>query len=137
MIPHWVKPYIGLPFRLTGRDRRGIDCYGLVALVYQEVLCVTLPDFIGRYEDARDQTRSHLFLEGCADNCWTPCERPSMFNVVVLDAHGLPAHCGIVVNDRQMLHITDAAGSCVERFDGPMWSSRIHGFYRYRAADNE
>ena len=28
--------YVGLPWRIGGRDRRGLDCFGLVRLVLAE-----------------------------------------------------------------------------------------------------
>lgn len=30
--PDWVAPYIGLPWKMLGRSREGLDCYGLVRL---------------------------------------------------------------------------------------------------------
>lgn len=44
---HWARQYIGLPFVLGGRTKEGLDCWGLVKVVYQEVKGIELPDFAG------------------------------------------------------------------------------------------
>jgi len=48
---NWATKYIGLPFLLGGRSREGLDCWGLVQLVYQEELNESLPVFPGIAEE--------------------------------------------------------------------------------------
>jgi cell wall-associated NlpC family hydrolase len=38
------KSLIGIPWKLGGRDRNGIDCLGLVILAERELFGVTIPD---------------------------------------------------------------------------------------------
>ena len=45
----WTDDYIGIPFLPDGRDRDGLDCYGLVCLVYRDRLGVDLPGIRGIY----------------------------------------------------------------------------------------
>ena len=35
-LPDWVSAYVGLPFKEGGRNRYGLDCYGLLRLVINE-----------------------------------------------------------------------------------------------------
>lgn len=42
----FVNGYIGLHYEIGGRDKHGIDCYGLVCLIYKEVLGIDLPDWV-------------------------------------------------------------------------------------------
>lgn len=41
----WLNQYIGMPYKFGGREPRGVDCYGLVKLVYEEQYNEILPDW--------------------------------------------------------------------------------------------
>ena len=41
----WLNDYIGLPYQLNGRGVSGVDCYGLLCLVFRDRLGVDLPDW--------------------------------------------------------------------------------------------
>jgi len=43
--PEWLNDYVGLPYKLNGRDRLGLDCWGLLCLVWREQRGIELPDF--------------------------------------------------------------------------------------------
>lgn len=45
--PHWATKYIGLPYAEGGRDRKGLDCWGLLRLIYKDEKGVLLPDLPG------------------------------------------------------------------------------------------
>ena len=41
----WANDYVGIPWRWRGRSKRtGVDCYGIVRLVYQDKLKIVLPE---------------------------------------------------------------------------------------------
>jgi len=49
---HWASKYIGIPYCLGGRELLGgLDCYGLVRLVYQQERSIVLPDLPGVTEN--------------------------------------------------------------------------------------
>ncbi len=41
----WLNQYIGIPYKFGGRDFDGVDCYGLVSLIYQDRYGIQLPDW--------------------------------------------------------------------------------------------
>lgn len=49
----WINEYVGIPYRWGGRDESGLDCYGLVKLVYANEYGIELPDWIGTEIDLR------------------------------------------------------------------------------------
>ena len=72
--------YIGLPFKCGGRDQNGLDCWGLVVLLYRELRGIELPACTG-YESIDDwRTIRTLIDTACAN--WTVVETPTMFDVV-------------------------------------------------------
>lgn len=44
---HWASNYIGIPYQIGGRDREGLDCWGLIRLIYKEVNGIILPNCPG------------------------------------------------------------------------------------------
>src|SRR5262245_61091906 len=42
-VPSWVADYIGIPYRPGGRDRSGLDCWGLGCLVMREQAGIEIP----------------------------------------------------------------------------------------------
>ena len=123
-IPLWAGRYIGLPFRDHGRDRRGLDCWGLVRLVLSEQFGHMLPSLAADYPHSRavDEIGKVILRE------------IPVWDAVAAGAEqaGEPLHVGTVLGDRHMLHIETGINSAIERYDGTRWKDRVFGFYRYK-----
>lgn len=133
MIADWVKAYIGIPFANRGRDRTGLDCWGLVRLVLREQLGVDLPSLKDKYERASDGVIvSHLV------NAQRPiigAERvndPIAGDIVLLSLRGLPCHVGVYVGGGLMLDVRKDTETVVEDLSAPRWARRVEGYYRAR-----
>lgn len=94
-----------------GRTVRGADCYGLVHLVYREVLGIDLPTYgeISAHDVARVTER---IREDSAGAPWLPVTgAPNAFDVVVM--RGKPLHVGVMVDRGHVLHVEAATSSVI------------------------
>jgi cell wall-associated NlpC family hydrolase len=120
--------YLQIPYKVAGRDRKGIDCYGLFLLVAKEKFGIDyFPDFRGRgglltglygvgHSDEVAAKNSIDKLDTPQDGCF----------VRMLGTNMLPVHCGIYINGGQVLHI-DEIGTRVQSV--AELSARILGYY--------
>lgn len=132
MLPDWVSTYIGLPFKEHGRDRQGVDCWGLVRLVLGEQFAVHLPSYADGYGSTEDAEDIGRLVQGEMDP-WRDIaqaeERPG--DVVLMRLMNQPMHVGLVIGAGWMLHIEEGIDACLERYDSAKWRRRVLGIYRY------
>ncbi len=133
-VPIWLAHYIGLPFKEHGRDRSGLDCWGLVRLVLAEQFSFHLPSYATDYGRTTDSAAIGALIsrESRADWRSVVAGDESAGDVIVLRMRGQPMHVGLVAGDGQMLHIEQGINSALERYTASRWASRIHAIYRYR-----
>jgi cell wall-associated NlpC family hydrolase len=129
----WTDDYIEIPFLCDGRSRNGVDCGGLVILVYKEQLGIDLPTYTGTLTDmsiAGLRRAAKAIRAGL--EAFTEVETPIPFDLVTFRSGALQAyHVGIVVNRTCMLHITAGINSSVTPFTGLAWKNKVSGFFRY------
>ena len=109
----WWGKYIGVPFVDGGRDIDGLDCWGLVRLIYANELDVVLPSY-GEIS-AADLIRVARSI-GAGQEGWTPVDEPQAFDVVVMRFYGRSwtGHVGIMVDGKSMIHTEKATDvACV------------------------
>ena len=132
-IPDWTAEYIGLPFREHGRDRNGVDCWGLVVLTATERFGIRLPTYVADYASTHDADDIGRLVRGQMD-LWREVsrghERPG--DVVLMRLLNQPMHVGMVVARGWMLHIEQGIDACLERYDGAKWRRRVMGIYRFQ-----
>jgi len=126
-----VGPYVGLPYQARGRSLEGVDCYGLVRIVYAEELGLELP----RYEDApecRDATvTSYLMTEAARWIQVQPGEE-GPGDIIVLHRYNRSGHVGVVVRPGEMLHVHEGGLSHLSRYEvDSLWRRCRKTFYRY------
>lgn len=131
-----IADYVGIPYRLHGTTREGLDCWGLPRLWYREQYGIDLPSFGDRYGRELDAVeRAHLagIIRGEAEQ-WHRIRPPhaQRGDLVLFRVLGEDAHLGLVVEPGRFLHARPGTDSCVERYDAPAWARRVVGFYRYR-----
>ena len=146
--PTWPAQYIGLPFQPHGRDRQGLDCWGLVCLVYAEQYDITLPRYDGSYGDVTDPAELGQLIEAqralyLAGGAWRPVEMGLEYlqagDLMILRMMGAPMHCGIAVGPHTMLHIEQGIDASLADLRQSKWRPRLapapYGAYRHAALD--
>ena len=54
----WLNDYIGIPYEFGGRAITGLDCYGLVKLIYHNEYGLVLPDWVVDTVNLREVNRT-------------------------------------------------------------------------------
>ncbi len=118
--------YIGLAFKDGGRDAKGLDCWGLVTLYYQNELGVILPD-VG--VSAYDQEAIGLNYKQIAAN-WVQVDEPQPNCLCTFRNHlkfpDITNHVGVYVGDGKFLHILELGSVLGKLID---WNKRLSGFF--------
>lgn len=125
----WQNKYIGIPFLDKGRDTNGIDCWGLVRLVYKQEYNIDLPSFSTEYEADDTERMRDLFAQ--YKEGWEQIDAPTEGCIVLFNIFGVESHMGIAVSSTHFLHARDKYTSAIESFDSVAWRNRITGFYKY------
>lgn len=135
----WTAPYVGLPYRKHGRDRTGVDCWGLARLPLAEIKGIPLP--LWDTVDPEDSVVLGEAVEaGRHDGSWLTVSVADAreFDFVRMRApveiNGRtcwrPVHIGLVAPRRHVLHIQRGQSSQLDSFD--FLRNRITEFCRHR-----
>ena len=134
MIAPWARQYFGIPFKPHGRDRGGLDCWGLLRLVYMDQFGIDLPSFSERYASTEDEKELGRLISGELGP-WRPVtggeELPG--DGVLLRVKGEPMHVGVVIGGGFMMHVMRGMDVARERYQSRGWRKRVLGFYRHEA----
>jgi cell wall-associated NlpC family hydrolase len=129
-----VADFIGIPFAEGGRDpAHGLDCYGLVWIGLRDLFGTDVPSYAGDYATPLDYDELRRLIDG-EKSAWQPVAigREQASDVALLRVRGRPVHVGLVTAKGWMLHVEAGCETVQERYDGPQWSRRLLGFYRWQ-----
>lgn len=126
----WYNKYIDIPYLDGGRDLNGLDCWGLVRLVYVDQFDIELPSFSQEYATAKDHERlSEIFAR--EKEHWAAKEVPEIGDVILFKMLGTETHVGIYIGDSKFLHIREGVNSVVESVESRLWKHRLVGYFKY------
>lgn len=129
--PAFAAPYIGIRYADKGRDRSGIDCWGICRLVLAEVFGVALPDYADQYRDGEDWPAIGAAVRAGLADGWQRTEQPRAGDLVILRIAARPWHCALMLDSVRFLHAAPGDSTKIERLDNPRWARRIEGIYRH------
>jgi len=129
----WAADYIGIRFKDLGHTRDGLDCWGLLRLVYAERMGILLPAHDGQARSCSDPDSLQAVHDAeLAGDTWRPVQADAVeVGDVALFLLAGRWHVGVVVARNQVLHALEGTDSCIDRTDTPVWEKRARGFYRY------
>lgn len=133
-LPRWSGNYHHIPYVVHGRDESGVDCWGLVRLVYLEQFNIELPCLADRYEHTRfEDAKTLASVVNDVKQEWfeIPYAQREVGDVIVMRYAGEPMHVGIVVSEDTMLHARCNRGVGLTVYDSLENRNRIAGFYRH------
>jgi cell wall-associated NlpC family hydrolase len=136
-----VADYLLIPFVDRGRSRAGVDCWGLVWLVYREMLGIELPSYRSDYPDVDAHAWLAELVRDQKRRFWQevyPVQRMdvALFAITGQDGVRRPCHVGLVLDDEAglFLHAQKRQGVGVGYYRKSVfaqrWAHRFLGAYR-------
>jgi hypothetical protein len=132
----WYNKYIDIPYVDRGRDSSGLDCWGLVRLVYSDRYNIELPSFYHSYNTVKDIHRTSEVIAVHKEQ-WNALSTPEVGCVVLFRIMGHDTHVGVYIGDNKFLHIRPGTNSAIESLDSVHWNKRISGYYKYNLGFKE
>lgn len=121
----WEK-YIGIPFVDGGSVAEGCDCYGLVRLVWYEQTGLVLPDYAKDYLRHTNIDNIQGIINGRFNTEWVQIQKPEPMCMVMFLYHNKQLHCGLMLSDIDMLHVSVGNECRVERVKD---RNNLQGYY--------
>ena len=124
-----ITQYLGIPYLHEGRDRNGLDCYGLVCMFYRENFDTILPDY------TYNQNWQEDGLTIIQDEYWKmfdKIETSIKYCAVTFRMFGsyIERHIGIMLDDISFMHVPINGGVCIEKLTNRVWGRQRGSFYK-------
>lgn len=127
--------YVGLPYLDKGRDRAGLDCWGLLRLVYEEQAGIILPSYAEHYSTAEDRQAIADLIAG-RQQPWSEIAEEAVkpLDGLLMCHGGLERHVGVVVRRGYVLHVgLEIPDSRIEAYGSIRLRRRVSRFLRHEA----
>lgn len=129
-----IESFIGLPFVDRGRSMEGIDCWGLIMLMYKDMLGIALPDFPISAKDSEGVINA--MGDSVSKGEWVKVNEPKFGDIIAMALCPRLVrsinHVGMHVGNNRFIHAIMDQRSASCRIDDSYWSKRIKGYYRWQ-----
>lgn len=127
----WWNKYVGIPFVDRGLDESGLNCWGLVRLIYQKERGIELPSYDWCYKSINDKEAIAHMIKEERENRWHDVKTPQEFDCIILKVRNIPYHVGLVTKKNYMIHCLKDIGTVHVPYNSMAWKHRVMGFARY------
>lgn len=136
--PPWSDEYIGIPFKDTPEaSRNGLNCYGLIRLVYRERLSIELDDFSDEYYGIGVDENSRVTISEAFKRNLTTWYKiiviPEAYDIVTFRYGRETSHIGLALDGENFLHIREDSNSTHDKLTNHIWGRMIDGTYRHKS----
>jgi cell wall-associated NlpC family hydrolase len=131
------KKYIGIPFKPGGRDFSGVDCYGVIVLVYKEERGIHLWDTSNYDLNKETPAKENLMLSNYHRN-WYEIDESELeeFDVLLfnLDSElpNIPTHAALYIGEDRILNCMEGDPVHICKFRNGTLMRFFHSAYRYK-----
>lgn len=124
--------YINIPYKHHGRDFGGVDCYGLVWLIFKEEKEIILPDVI--YDKWWSREGENHIVENI-DSLWDKVQVPyKRFDCPIFyltPEKNVANHIGLFISPNEFIQVRENKRVEITRLD-KFWKSRLYNAIRYK-----
>ena len=115
-----LQGWKGVPYRLGGADRRGVDCSAFAQLTYRERFGIQIPRDSAAQRVAGEEVMARDVQPG---------------DLLFFDTGPREHHVGIYAGRQQFLHVSTRAGVMLSSLREPYWAARLRAAVRPAAAE--
>jgi len=113
---NWYDKYINVPFKSGGRSIDAADCWGLIRIILFQECGIDLPDY-GEISTEDLKRIAQTMTVRKDDELWQDIKlgEQKAFDVVVMRRSGsrMVCHVGIMINDKQLIHVEKGTDSAI------------------------
>lgn len=126
--------YIGIKYKKNGRDRCGLDCYGLGILIYKDYFKIDLPEVSFVLKESVSPSRIHKEFNDKVFN-WVKVEKPDKLDLVAYDTvhikeKKIVSHVAFYIGSGKIIHVNESIGSVVVQ-KMETYGHEVIGIYRH------
>ena len=127
-----IIKYLSIPFKDRGRDENGVDCFGLVQMIYRDEFEIQLPSYIEMNENEKDKKAiCHAINSEKKLSGWLETTNPKFGNLIILNLLGRPLHLGVMLDNSSFIHCMKGKGTIIENTTDISWRNRINGYLKW------
>lgn len=129
------EKYINIPYKHLGRSFDGVDCWGLIWLMYKEEKNIILPNILN-YKEFWYKEKKENHIINNINNCNTKLEINYPFNIFDIlfffnKSRSFVDHVGMITEENRFIHTYRNDFSKIDRFEG-YWKSLLWKGYRWQ-----